>query len=947
MKEISSLTVKSSKIKKSSGESYFKQALIAALIAFFSFIVMAVVASKYPFGDYTFLIGDLEAQYAPFLFMYKRHLLSLNWADFVSSFTYSFSMGAGKNMMGTFGYYLASPLNLLVFLFKETQVNEFIMLLVAIKLSLAAAFMTLFVHERADNKESNWPIAFGLMYAFSSYTMAFMFHIMWLDGYALLPLLLLFVEKFISDKKVIRLIPVLILLFASNYYIAYMVGIFSFFYLIERMLVLGKFSNIKKAIKHILRFVFTAIASALTVGIILIPVGLDTLTNGDPIVTTGSDKLVHYSVVDLVDQVFLGYPGEYTEVMPGNLPFIFISLVVTFLCIIYFVSPVFKGFERRVHAVCMLLVYISLTVVLIDKAWQVFDSPNWFNHRESFVFMPLFIIVAYKTFEKIKEVTNKEIGKALAIAVAMILFAQSFGQMKSRDDVFLFNLCFTAGLALVFAGMKRTKWPEQLANMNKILNIILAIAIGFELIAIAPVMSVGVATMSVYYGDAYDYNEQIKVYNDFLDSGIGEDRGFRTEIINFGSDVKDEYITGGYYGGMRGLSLFNSNSNKTFHRFMKQIGFNTNYNYFSTGYSFIAPDTDAFFSVGRVITPSNYTNAIPLANDNFDLNLLMYGNENVLPLAFPVASSAFDYDFYSLERATQEKNYFDFRNSWYSSMFPNAFNQDFYYAPENIPVLEIVNANTIDMDLYISNELSESDSTDSSSTTVSLNPDSLGLEKCDGNSNVQTAYRINDSIPMIMNFTLVSESSDELYMNISADRLIDGCEVYVNGTYLCGWSSGSFYSQVVRIGSFAEGEEIQVSITSDASSFGYLDVNFAYFDYEAFSNCFANVNTSSVEVTSVSNGVVNISSNLTDDRLILTTIPYEEGWTLYVDGQKADIEVYQGALIGINPGTGSHDITLKFVAPGVKAGAACSIIGILGLAAIIFVEKKYGKSQNS
>lgn len=945
MKEVQSLSLNNKSKNKNSGDTYIKQAIFAGVLTLIFYLISILLSSKYPLGKYTFIIGDLEAQYAPFLFLYKHHLQSLNWSEFFSSFTYSFNLGAGKNIMGTLGYYLSSPLNLFVFLFDETQVNEFIMFLVAIKLALSASFMSLFIHERGEDKKSNWPVLFGIMYAFSSYTMAFMFQIMWLDGYALLPLLLYCIEKFLKDKRVTRIIPVLLLLFLSNYYIAYMVGIFSFFYLIARMLVEKKFVDVKEAKTIISKFVVSAIASGLTLCIILIPVGLDTLKNGDPIshVQTG-ENLVHYSVVDLLDQLFLGYPGEYGDVMPTNMPLIFVSLMVTLLCVIYFISDEFKGFERKVHAVCMVLVYLSLSIVFVDKAWQVFDDPNWFQHREAFVFMPLFMVVAYKVFEKIKKIDNRVIGKGLLITLGILFVAQSFGEMKTRDSVFLFNLFFLVALALIFMGMKRTKWPSQLANMNKILNIILAIMIVFEVVAMSPVLSAGVSTMSVYYGEAQEYVDQIQIYKDFTNSKHAQSDSFRLLNITNGPGLEKSYINGNFYTGANGMTLFNSNSNKTLHRFLKQFGYSTNYNYFVSDYSFEAPDTDAFFSIGRVISPNKYSYGTPLAKDDWGFNLVMYGNENVLPLAFAVDKNAFEFDFYSLEKATSEKNYFVFRNNWYKSLFPSSFSEDFYIMQQEDIELEVINANAINLEDYIkeiNSSESASASVNSSTTSSSVfDPDKIGAETANENKNTTTYYRVNEKLPIILNYTLTCESEGELYLNLSFARLLDECTIYVNGEYLNYWSGYSFYSQVARIGSFNVGEKVQVTIVADTNKFGILDVNFAYFDYDVFAKSFDTVDTSEVEVISAENGVVQLTSNLKDDKLILTTIPYEDGWTLYVDGQKQEITVYEEALIGINAGPGTHEITLKFVAPGTKLGAVCTVIGIAGLALIIFTDKK-------
>ena len=117
MKELSALdTGKKPALKKRSGASGFdKRPLIAFLAALAMYVFLAIVCRKYPFGPYSVLISDLEAQYAPFLALYRGKILSLsgNEGSLISSLSYSFSMGLGKNFLGSFGYYLASPLNLI------------------------------------------------------------------------------------------------------------------------------------------------------------------------------------------------------------------------------------------------------------------------------------------------------------------------------------------------------------------------------------------------------------------------------------------------------------------------------------------------------------------------------------------------------------------------------------------------------------------------------------------------------------------------------------------------------------------------------------------------------------------------------------------------------------------------------------------------------------------
>ena len=946
MKEVASLSRK----KNGAGSNLqasgaFRSPLAAFFLAAVCYLVLIIISGVSPFGRSSILLSDLEAQYAPFIFMY-RHLL-MN-ASSLGSLTYSFMMGMGKNTMGTYGYYLASPFNFLALLFKPAQVSEFITLIMVLKLSFSAAFMCLFLDKRSTVK-SRWPILFGVVYAFSSFVMVFMFNIMWLDGYMLMPLVLYFTECYIFSGKRTGLTVSLLLLFLSNYYIAYMVGIYVFLYLLVRMYSEGKYADRKNAASMVFGFILTAVLCAMTLCVIILPVGLDTIRNADPThLVEATDDYVGFSAVDIVDQIFMGERGDF---LSHNMPYLFMSLSVTFLCTLFFVSKRTPVKEKRLYGVLFVCVYLVLAVNALDVAWQVFDTPNWFFHRETFVFYPLFAVVALKTIERIREISNKEIVTTMVILTALLFFAQSFGRMKDEDGIFLINLGYMAALMFIFMWMKKTDWNEQIKNMPVLLPFMASLMTVVEVSLMAPVLSVGLSIMSLNTSDAVLYSASVNGISELAATDYPGKNGFRMELEQYATDLSGDSIddVGSFYGGYNAVSFFNSNSNKMLHRFLKQFGYTVNYNYFSLGYTFAAPDTDAFLSIGSVMTRNDYSAAEYIAADSYDDGLRLYSNGEVLPLAFSVPSSAYDFDFYSLESAVGQKDYLQFRNAWFASLFPEEFDEGVYFiAPAEDPVPEIVNGSVIDMSRYTGGQ-SEDEETDDKAEGSSdeyFDYDDIGTEVEDVyRDDLTHVYRINEKLPIVLSYDIEVERADELYLNISNARCLSECSVYINGKQLASWSDGSFYSSVVRLGAFEEGEKINVSVVSDADSFEYEDINFAYFDNDGFAEHFDMIDTNDVQVVSVNGGDVVINADLKDGDTVLTTIPYEDGWELTVDGVPQDIKVYQDALIGIDCGSGRHTIHLTFTPPGMKTGAAVSVAGIIGLAAMAAFDVIRGKKK--
>lgn len=946
MQEVKTLKTSSVKINKKSIREVITLPLLSALVSLLCFTVICAVTQKYPLGKYTVVVSDLEAQYAPYLFLLKSKLLNLDFSNLISNFGYSFLLGAGKNFAGTFGYYLASPLNLIVLLFKPTQVNEFILTLMAIKTCLASAFMCAFIQERACDKKSKWPVLWGVMYAFSSYMLLYLFQIMWLDGYYLLPLLLLLIEKYLKNGKLGGITFVLLLLFLSNYYIAYMAGIYSFLYLLGRMYVEGRFSKEYEPVKVIGRFVLRAVFCGLTLGSLLLPVGIDTLANGDPTNKVHVDSYVSFTGIDFINRIFLGYPGEFGDVLIANLPLVFVSLFVTVLCTIYIVSKAFSGKEKRMYLIIFVLIYVMLNINVLDIAWQVFDSPNWFWHRQTFVFINFFMVVSYKAFEKLEEISSKEIIKAGTILGVLLLISQSFGEMKTDSKIFVYNLALISVIVLVLLGMKKKEWPYQLKDMNSLLPKFLVLLVLFEACFISPLLSSGVATLAVFHSEADEYKSYIESYVDCALASNILDNGFRSEYENIYSYDDVSVGSSSCYGQYNGISIFNSNSNKQFGRFLKQLGYKVNYNYFSAGHSYACPDSDAFFSIGSLYCTNDYTDATYIADDD---NVIFYRNENVLPLAFAVRSDALDFDFYSLETSVDHKNYFEFRNDWYASMF-DSFNEDYFVTIEDGITMETINCNSIDLSEYFieEQELDEEDinASESVSEEESLDPDNLGLEAVADNENVITYYRTNPKIPIIINYEITVPTQDELYVNYSVPRISGTCDFYLNGRLIDSYSAGTFYSTVLRLGSFNPGDTINFTISADQPSFSLLEMNFAYFDMESFENQFEGINTSNVSINEASDGYVSLHSSLNSNEIILTTIPYEDGWTCFVDGEEASITPYEESLIAIEAGEGDHDIILKFTPPGFKAGIIVSVVGIIGLITLVVIDTKRKNCNN-
>ena len=429
-------------LEKKAGRKIDTRPLLAFFVTMVAMIVVFLINMITPFGNRNVLTSDLGAQYGPYLVGYKQALLS------GESLFYNRSLGIGSNTMGVFGYYLSSPLNLIALLFPMTMT---------------------WLLDRKFKTEDKMTVIFGLMYPLCTFAIVYMFNIMWLDGFAILPLLILFAEKFIEDRKknwpAITLI--LLVLFVSGYYIAYMVGIFSFLYLVSVMGYRGMFKKEteKESMKTVGMFILSAVTAAMMSACVLLPAGLNTIGNPDYSEQSSIMSMQpEFKFASIFDQFVEKKVGD----LSANMPYIFCGITVLFLCILFFFNPKIKRSLKAALGVAFGFGILCFQFPLLNAAWHLFDDPNWFNFRYAFLFSFLMILVAFYSYLNMKHCEKKHFYKAFGVILGLLLFSQSFGRMAQKENSFFATLLFSVLISVLLYGITLEKWPDLIYNLKRI-----------------------------------------------------------------------------------------------------------------------------------------------------------------------------------------------------------------------------------------------------------------------------------------------------------------------------------------------------------------------------------------------------------------------------------------------------------------------------------------------
>ncbi|MCL2159641.1 MAG: YfhO family protein, partial [Oscillospiraceae bacterium] len=202
--------------------------ILAFCIPFCLMLIAYYTIKIFPFGDRQIMVVDSWHQYYPFL-QELQHKLTNG-----GSLLYSWNTGAGTNFLALMAYYASTPIYLFSVFCPEKYLREFMMFATVAKIACSGLFFSIYLRGLfgRDSKEKSAIskysplnnglaiIGFSVLYAVSAYAVGYYWCIMWLDCMALLPLVVLGLERLIDSGKYKLYIIALGVTVICNYYIA-------------------------------------------------------------------------------------------------------------------------------------------------------------------------------------------------------------------------------------------------------------------------------------------------------------------------------------------------------------------------------------------------------------------------------------------------------------------------------------------------------------------------------------------------------------------------------------------------------------------------------------------------------------------------------------------------------------------------------------------------------
>ncbi len=853
-------------------------------------------------NEHSVLALDLNAQYV-FYFDYIHDVIRNG-----ESLMYSWSRNLSGEFFGIIGYYLASPFNIIVWLFPREMITEGLFFMMLAKFGACGVTFAIFAHKSMKLSKAVSAI-FAPLYAMCAYMVVQTMDPMWLDCVIALPLVCFGIDSLIRENRFRLLAGSLVYCFVANFYIGFMIAIFAVLYFLCRFFSLCEYKE-AKARTIALRFAgkgslfaISGIASALMSAFMLLPV-YNSLQNGKFTFTNPDYSLKNnFEIADIFTKLF---PNTYDTVRMEGMPFIYCGSIALILAAVYFCCADIP-FKRKLGSGVLLgTLAVSMYVRPVDMLWHGGQMPNWLPYRYSFIISFLIVAMAAYAFEKLDGIKRKYLGIITTAYILLIIYIEAQDTViTALDDggrevfdgitVALPAIFFIAAAGICVYALKRFANTKRL---TKTAAVILASVICAELCFNAT-NTLEKMHKDIVFSTRESYLDVILPLREKVEQIKENDDGFYRIEKNFFRSVNDPMAV-----NMYGLSHSSSTLNQKAIDMLGYFGFTSNGHY--SRFSGNTPLTCDIFGVRYVLScPDNNTSNIYSADD-----ITAELNAGALPIGYLTSS-----DIMSLELVRYKP--FENQNSVLSAMSGDYGEYFTLFEPDGEPVAK-------------------------NCTKGNFEGGHIGFTNATGDASVT--------------YNLTVPKSGKVYMYLPTDYQRE-VYYYVNDSYK-GVCFESDNHNIKLLGEFSEGDEIELRLDLKKSDLYYKQPQFAVFDETAEQNAVALLAEKNRDTVVTKNSSTDITFEVTagESDVLFTTIPAEKGWSVYVDGEQVNYETAfnieletgedengnpitekQGTLIAIPLSQGYHKVELKFFTAGLSLGFILTAVGIILFVGMIFV----------
>ncbi|MCY9806931.1 YfhO family protein [Lentilactobacillus senioris] len=859
-----------------------------------SFLLPIIITTIYfafrgmaPFGQSSILTVDLGQQYIDF-FAYFKHTLLTD----PSSFLYSFSKGLGGDMLGTWAYYLMSPLNLILLFCSTSQLPSGILILTVLKYGLSG--LTFAYLLKANKVNTAYIPVFAISYSLMGWVIANQLNIIWLDAVIILPLIYLGLQRLILQQRVGTYITWLAIMLIVNYYLAFMIAIFT---VLTSWFININFSNSRRQFwQNQWRWLWSSLVAGGISAVITLPTFYSLLTSKINYSENKINWKIEYLPLKFFGKFFTG-SLDFKQ-LPSGTPNIFVASLVLILFNYFYFSKQFNRKLRLTHGLITLILFVSMWFEPLDLFWHAMQMPVWYTYRFAFIFSFWLVLTAAKVFTTVlsDELSLNALKKALIISFITIFVVGIL--LPKLEYLTLTNyiwgiIYFSLTAALIILVQKFKLW--QVNYLPGLLLLLVGAEMAFNLVN---------SLNNLAYLSKDEYTVPASIIQQQAARLPQKPNNFYRVASTF-MRTKNDALTGSY----NGTSVFSSTLESTSSKFYGNLG---------------APDGDSFIA---------YTNGTTFSDTLLGIKYYWSANAVQNPLTGKPANSPLetqttrpDLNSYPIMNKDQYVSTHVNSNALPIAFLANA--TDFNYQTTNSPIA-------------FQNQLFTQITNQSQSLIVPTKLPTLNYQ------NLYPVNKLTNSVlrkrqllnPASFNFTLKAKKGHSYYLTLGSDVSSKEVAIYVNGKKIKQYSNYR-HTVIANLANVKKNENVAVLFVVKKNNAWLQNVNLYQLNNKRLNTALKETKTRSLKLTHVSN--TNVTGNITINKNrqdLLTTIPASKGWHVKVDDHPIKTQTWGQMFLKVPLSRGHHRIQITYWPQGLTAGIIISCCSLL-LLVIILIKKR-------
>lgn len=865
----------------------YKSYILSFIIVFFCVLFAYALNGIYPFGELSVLSADLKSQYisvtvAFFEQLKNRDNIFITWKS-----------GLGSNLYAIALYVMANPLSILFAFFDAQWYQEIYFFIIVVKIAFVGMCFSVY---SANSKllkltDIRINVMLSVCYALSVFTLKASLNPMWLENIAFLPLLFLGIEKIIENKRPQLFLISIIWCFITNYYLSYMTLIFAIIYFIFYCLLTQR--NKEEILGSVcMLLVYTLLSVGISM-VVLYPSYLAVSDTYTDVIGVGYEgDFIKYSFKDII----FAFVHSVSERSTSGYPCVYFGILPLWLCMGYFVNKAFSIRERVVSAVIMAFFVLSLHINLLYFMWHLFRAPTGFDGRFLYGVVLFALILAGRCLMQIEY-----INKRYFLFMGLLLFLGANYSVLGRNNIY-YIICIGVIfiLLVIYGGVLLSKRKSVLVAVV-IVEMFVSSYNGFRIIKNWD----NYFLRDEYVNYVVDYKNNFNALKEFDKSFYRSDCN---KAENYNSSMEIDYNGINHYSSlanqksfevMRKLGTTSIENNKVLTAFGQNKVLDSLFNI--KYYGAINKNQLTTDNIGR----NYYYNGVRITNSQYEAvleneNSIFYENKAVFPLMFGVDNSF-------KECHLQDNNYFENQTMFLNSMFGD--NKQLYKKMNFDSVMAINCHTTVDDNNLINIELVNSQQTNDNTGVIKLE---YKVKKA---GNYFTVLNGNFSKQAIVNKQCCYTLNDVPVTMLKMEN------------------------ELKDLGWFEEGVTISLCYYSFIDTQIYLPELYRL-DEDVFNDFSVKANKNGLTEINNENGNITARSDFKTETLVFTSISYDKGFNIYIDGVEAEKKCLVDGFLGFYVPQGQHEIVISYVSPGFMEGAIISVVSLLISVVFLFNKSK-------